>query len=96
MTRVNKSGLVSVFRGGIVAIVGLVPIVAIVAIGWTRIQSGKTAKKERRGILREFGWRGVRKFYGARRKAVSWSTHGWPGGILAENLSISKDGAKVR
>ena len=66
------------------------------AIGWTRIQSGKTAKKERRGILRKFGWRGVRKFYGARRKAVSWSTHGWPGGILGENLSISKDGAKVR
>ena len=134
-------------------------IVAIGAIGLTRIQSGGTAKKERRGILREFGWRGVRKFYGARSeavrrlshdvrseisrvftpeskefckpvysflassddllrcaaacsqfqvyplqrletasrsKAVSWSTHGWPGGILVENQSISKDGAKVR
>ena len=75
MTRVNKSGLVSVFRGGIVAIVGLVPIVAIVAIGWTRIQSGKTAKKERRGILRKFHFWGLRHFYGARSEAVRRLSH---------------------
>ena len=102
---------------------------------WTRIQSGKTAKKERRGILRKFHFWGLRHFYGARSeavrrlshdvrseisrvftpeskefckpvysaacsqfqvyplqrletasrsKAVSWSTHGWPGGISRE------------
>ena len=44
-------------------------------------------------LLRTFtGCSSVRLF----RFHVSWSTHGWPGGILAENLSISKDGAKVR
>ena len=38
--------------------------------------------------MRKFRGEGVRRFYGARSEAVSWSTHGWPGGISREIVRL--------